>query len=270
MQLSLKEVFTDKCYMPSQPRTNPDPEYCRSLGDSMLAIGQQVPIIGYSQPELDKFAVTDGGCRLIGAKMRGILKLLALDLGKEPTAAEMLRAQAAIDSYKQHLPPTDRARLWQSNIKERGCTKRDLAKELGVSDSLVDDYLSLLALPDDLQEQVNSGVLHISKASFIAQQETDPNVQRGLAALAREMSRSELAAKVRQARRNQQQGPAVRVSSMRCPLPSGTTVAVKGQELTLEDAIQALTELLKAMKKASAEGIDGKTFARMCADKAKA
>ena len=63
MQLTLKEVLTEKCYMPSQPRTNPDPEYCRSLGDSMAAIGQQVPIIGYSQLDLDKFAVTDGGCR---------------------------------------------------------------------------------------------------------------------------------------------------------------------------------------------------------------
>ena len=56
---------------------------------------------------------------------------------------------------------------------------------------------------------------------------------------------------------------------MRCPLPSGTTVMVKGHELTLDDAIQTLTDLLKAMKKASEEGIDGKTFARMCADKAR-
>jgi hypothetical protein len=47
-------------------------------------------------------------------------------------------------------------------------------------------------------------------------------------------------------------------------------VVVKGRELTLQDAIQTLTDLIKAMKKAADEGIDGKTFARMCADKAKA
>ncbi len=270
MQLSLKEVLTEKCYMPSQPRTNPDPEYCRSLGDSMAAIGQQVPIIGYSEPDLDKFAVTDGGCRVIGAKMRGIAKLLAMDLGKAPTPLEMQMAQAAIDIHKQHFRLMDRARLYHSIKGMRGCTAKQLAEELGVSDSLVGDYLSLMKLPPDVQELVDSGALHLSKASLIAQQESDPNRQRELAALAKDMSRSELAARVKLARRNERPAPAVRVSSMRCPLPSGTTVVVKGQELTLEDAIQALTDLLKAMKKASEDGIDGSTFSRICRDKAKA
>lgn len=269
MQLSLKEVLTEKCYMPSQPRTNGDPVYCGSLGDSMVAIGQQVPIIGYSQPDLDKFAVTDGGCRLIGAKMRGIAKLLALDLGKVPTPLEMKLAQAHIDNHKQHFRPMDRARLWQSIKELRGCTNRELAKELGISDSLLGDYLSLPTLPPDVQELVNGGAVHLSKASLIAQQESDPERQRELAALAKDMSRSELTARVKLARRNEQQTAAVTVSSIRCPLPSGTIVVVKGQELKLSDAIEALTALLKAMKKASEEGIDGKTFARMCADKAR-
>jgi ParB family chromosome partitioning protein len=270
MQLSLIEVLIEKCYMPSQPRTNPDPEYCRSLGDSMAAIGQQVPIIGYSQPDQDKFAVLDGGCRLAGAKMRGIAKLLALDLGKAPTPLEMMLAQAHIDKHKQHFRPMDRARLWHSIKGKRGCTAKQLAKELEVSDSLVGDYLSLMKLPPDVQELVDSGALHLSKASLIAQQESAPDRQRELAALAKDISRSELAASMKQARRSEGQAPAVRVSSMRCPLPSGTTVVVKGQELTLEGAIQDLTLLLKAMKKASEDGIDGSTFSRICRDKAKA
>ena len=270
MQLSLIEVLTEKCYMPSQPRTNPDPEYCRSLGDSMAAIGQQVPIIGYSQLDLDKFAVTDGGCRVIGAKMRGIAKLLAMDLGKVPTPLEMKLAQAAIDIHKQHFRLMDRARLWHSIKEMRGCTNRELAKELRVSDSLVGDYESLLTLPPDVQELVNSGALHLSKARLIAQQENDPDRQRELAALAKDISRNDLAAKLRRTRRNGQQQEEARVNSLRCPLPSGATVVVKGRELTLQDAIQTLTDLIKAMKKAADEGIDGKTFARMCADKAKA
>lgn len=270
MQLTLKEVLTEKCYMPSQPRTNPDPEYCRSLGDSMAAIGQQVPIIGYTQLDLDKFAVVDGGCRLIGAKLRGIAKLLALDLGKAPTPLEMKLAQAHIDKHKQHFRTMDRAGLYQSIKEMKGCTNRELSKQLGVSESLVADYLSLCTLPPDVQELVNSGALHLSKASIIAQQESDPQRQRDLAALAKDISRSELAARMKQARRNQQQAPAVKVSSIRCPLPSGTTVVIKGHELTLDDAIEALTELLKAMKKASDDGIDGSTFSRICRDKAKA
>ena len=160
---SLIHVPTEKCDYPSQPRSNPDPEYCRTLGASMLSIGQQVPVIGYWRTPslLDRFLLTDGGCRLEAAKQVGIPQLLALDLGNEPTRAEMLMAQAAIDHYKQHLKAMDRAQLWQANIKERGWTARQLAKELGVSDSLVGDYLSLLTLPPDVQEQVNSGALNL-------------------------------------------------------------------------------------------------------------
>jgi ParB family chromosome partitioning protein len=268
----LIHVPTEKCDYPSQPRSNADPEYRGTLGASMLSIGQQVPVIGYWRTPslLDRFLLTDGGCRLEAAKQVGIPQLLALDLGKEPTRAEMLMAQAAIDHYKQHLKAVDRARLWQANIRERGCTARQLAKELGVSDSLVGDYLSLLTLPPDVQELVNSGSLHLSKASLIAQQESDPARQRELAAMGKDISRNELVAKVRQARRNGQQQEQIRVNTLRCPLPSGTTVVVKGRELTLQDAIEAITELLRAMKKAAEEGIDGKTFGRMCADKAKA
>jgi ParB family chromosome partitioning protein len=270
MEYSLKYVPTDKCDYPSQPRSCADPEYRRSLGENMKAVGQKVPVIGYTDSASGRFVLIDGGCRWDAAKLHGIPQLLAMDLGKKPTLAELLMAQAAIDHYRQHLKPMDRARLWHANMKERGWTARQMANELKCSDSLVGDYESLLTLPPDVQELVNSGALHMSKASLIAQKESDPVRQRELAALAKDMSRTELAAKVKQGRRNGQQPSAVRVNSLRCPLPSGTTVVVKGREITLEDAIEALTELLKAMKKASDDGIDGSTFARVCRDKAKA
>ncbi len=47
-------------------------------------------------------------------------------------------------------------------------------------------------------------------------------------------------------------------------------MVIKGSEISLLDAINALTGLLKAMKKASDDGIDGSTFSRVCRDKAKA
>jgi ParB family chromosome partitioning protein len=236
----------------------------------MKAIGQQVAIIGHTDPGTSRFILADGGCRVQAAILSGISELLAMDLGKAPTPLELQMAQASIDIHKQHFPPMDRARLWHSIKEMRGCTARQLAKELAVSDSLVGDYLSLCTLPPDVQELVNSGALQMSKARDIAQQESDPDRQRELAALAKGMSRSELAAKLKLGRRNGQQEPAVKVNSMRCPLPSGTTVVIKGRELTLFDAIQALTELTKAMKRASEDGIDGSTFSRVCRDKAKA
>ena len=74
----------------------------------------------------------------------------------------------------------------------------------------------------------------------------------------------------RQGRKQRNGTPAVRVSRIVCPLPSGTVVQVSGQKLSLDDMTEAITELLKMAKRASGEGMCAKTFERMCQDKAKA
>jgi ParB family transcriptional regulator, chromosome partitioning protein len=190
-----KKVLVAQCDYPAQPRSRLDMEYCASLGENMKAHGQKVPAIGYSLG--NRFRLIDGGCRLEGARLKGITELLALDLGKEPTREELLLAQASIDVHRQNLPTMDRARLWQCIKGERNCTAKELARELGVSDSLVGHYLLLLSLAEDLQEQVNSGALEMSKGCLIARATNDPDRQRELAALAPGLSREALAAEVR-------------------------------------------------------------------------
>jgi ParB family chromosome partitioning protein len=265
--IQLIKVPVGICDFRLQPRSDHDEAYCRSVGESVKAIGQQVPVIGYFLGKL--FVVVDGACRCAGARMVGLTELLALDLGKEPTRAELLEAQAAIDIHKKHFRPMDRARLWQAIKEERGWTNRELAKSLGVSDSLIGDAMYLVTLPPDVQEKVNSGALDSSKASLIAQTESNPDRQRELADLGTSISRTALIAKMKKNRRDAQQTPVIRSNSIRCPLTSGVTVTVKGNGISLEDALDALATLSKEMKKASAEGIDGGTFSRMCSDRAK-
>jgi ParB family chromosome partitioning protein len=234
----------------------------------MKAVGQQVPIIGHTDPKTNRFIVADGGRRLQAAIVCGISELLALDLGKAPTPLELQMAQASIDIHKQHFPVMDRARLWHSIKEMRGATAKQLATELGVSDSLVGDYLSLLSLPADVQEQVNSGFLQMSKASLIAQQESDPGRQRELAARAKDLSRSELAAQVKQNRRSGQQNPAVKLARVKVAMPEATLV-ITGAELSMAGVVELLGETLKEARKA-ADQYDVKTWVRMMADKAKA
>lgn len=267
MGIQLIKVPAEQCDYRLQPRSNLDPVYCDSLGESMQAIGQQVPIIGYFAE--GRFLVEDGGCRCRGAIAKGIKELLALDLGKAPSRAELLMAQASIDIYKKHFKPVERARLWQAIKQERACTNRDLARLLSVSDSLVGDALCLLGLPPDVQEKVETGELDASKASLIAQAESHPEQQRELAAIATGISRTDLVTRLKKNRRDAQQTPVIRVNSIRCPLSSGMTVTVRGNGISLEDATDALATLIKEMKKASADGIDGSTFSRICHDRAK-
>ena len=59
----------------------------------------------------------------------------------------------------------------------------------------------------------------------------------------------------------------MRVSRIKCPLPSGSVVQVSGAEISLDDMIEAIAELLKEAKKASEQGLDCRTFERVCRDK---
>ncbi len=268
MEYSLKKVPTELCDYPSQPRSKPDPEHCRALGASMKAIGQKEPVIGYTDPVTGRFIMSDGGCRLTGAKLYDIPELLALDLGKKPTMQELLMAQAAIDQHRRHLETMDRARLWEAIRKEHGWTARQLAKELHVHESLVADYLSLLKLPADVQELVSSGRLSMSKAALIAQQESDPDRQRELATQAKDMPRDQLAAKLRRARRDSEQKPAVSTKRIKIELASAT-VTISGSNLTLDTAIDAMMEAQKELKRGREQGLTAKTIQKISSDRAR-
>jgi ParB family transcriptional regulator, chromosome partitioning protein len=261
----LKKVPIAQCDYPSQPRSRLDPDYCRALGQDMKENGQRVPVIGYSRG--DRFILEDGGCRLEAARQVGIGELLAMDLGKEPTRAELLLAQASIDLHRQELPPIDRARLFQSLLLENQWNARQAAEALHVSETLICRSLALLSLPEELQRQVNAGVLDRSKG-YVISQEPDAERQWQLAAMAGSLSRDALAAEVRRKRQGNG-GPAVRLSRFKYPLASGVEITVAGKALSLADLIDALAELMKEAKRAGDQGLDIRTLVAVAKDKAK-
>ncbi|HMP03657.1 MAG TPA: hypothetical protein PKC45_14265 [Gemmatales bacterium] len=80
-------------------------------------------------------------------------------------------------------------------------------------------------------------------------------------------SRDGLAQHVR--RQNSQSTPQVRVKRIACPLPSGLSVVVSGQELSLDDLIEALSDAQKEAKRAREQGLDARTFSQVLKDKAR-
>jgi ParB family chromosome partitioning protein len=260
----LIKVSIAKCDYPDQPRSALDPDYCRGLGENMKAGGQKVPVIGYMKG--DRFILCDGGCRLEGAQLVGMVELLAIDLGKEPTRRELLMAQASIDLHRQHLPPIDRARLFSSLCKEHGCTARKLAEMLHVSEAVISRAIALLQLPDDLQQQVNEGNLD-ARRGYLLSQESDPARQRELATQATALTREELAKRVRKPKASST--PQVRLKRIVCPLPSGVSITVSGADLSLDDLIESLSDALKEARRSRELNLDVRTFSSVLKDKAK-
>ncbi|VTR93418.1 ParBc, ParB-like nuclease domain OS=Blastopirellula marina DSM 3645 GN=DSM3645_27843 PE=4 SV=1: ParBc [Gemmata massiliana] len=263
--LRLITVPLTACDIAYNPRAARAPASCRSLGENIRTHGQKVPIVGFFKS--DRFQVADGGCRVEGMRLVGLTEVLALDWGKEPTPADLMMAHASIDLHRQFLPPLDRARLFRSLIDARGCTAKQLARDLSVSDSLVGRYLSLLVLPTDLQERVSTGTLEFSKACVVAQ-EPDPARQRELATMAPDLPRDALAERARKARPANTAAP--KVGRIRIELASGTAVTVSGAGLTLDDAIGATAEAHKKLKQGRDQGLTAKTISRISAERSNA
>jgi ParB family chromosome partitioning protein len=246
---------------PKQPRKHFYEAELRQLGESLKA-KQLQPVL--CQPD---------GTIIAGERRYQAAKLVGLEMLEVKIADEQLS-----DSQR---------RLWQltENIQRKnltgyemwmGCAElmcmnpgwemKNLAEALKLDPSSVTRILSPSRCTAPWQDALRDGRVGISDCYAAAKlPEKD---QAGLLAL--KLSGASRDA-IEQAGRKSRKGssPAVRVNSIRCPLPSGITVVVKGREISICDAIDALAELTKAMRKASDEGIDSRTFARVCAQKAK-
>jgi hypothetical protein len=80
-------------------------------------------------------------------------------------------------------------------------------------------------------------------------------------------SRDGLAEHVRKQRRDAT--PQVRVKRIACPLPSGVSIVASGEDLSLDDLIEALGEAQKEARRAREQGLDAKTFSAVMKDKSK-
>jgi hypothetical protein len=120
-----------------------------------------------------------------------------------------------------------------------------------------------------VREALAGGAIGISDAYALSK--ADEREQTQLLALKLSgASRDQIETEVKKKKRNGT--PAVRVSRIKCPLPSGSVVQVSGEEISLDDMIEAIAEVLKEAKKASEQGLDARTFQSVMVmrDKAKA
>ena len=61
----------------------------------------------------------------------------------------------------------------------------------------------------------------------------------------------------------------MRVKRIVCPLPTGISITLTGDELSLDESIEALGEAIREMKRARELGYTAKTFSAAMKDKAK-
>jgi ParB family chromosome partitioning protein len=249
---------------PNQPRLEfPRPEL-ENLAASLVADGQLVPLIAYLAEE--KPWIADGQRRWLAAQIAGLSTLSAVVLDTAPTAGELLKLQLQVNCLREGLRPIERALAYQRLMEQEGCTQREIAKLLNVSDATVSNYLAVLKLPDEIQSRIDSGQLPLSSACAIARA-ADTTMQRTLAdqAVSGGLSRDALQGRMRRKEVN-----GVKVKRVTCVLGEHTVTIAGRQQTDLDGVVAVLEELLRDARRARNQRLDVLTWVRVLRDRSKA
>jgi ParB family transcriptional regulator, chromosome partitioning protein len=172
----------------NQPRTEFDPESLGRLADSLRERGQLQPIRVRWDDAADRYVVVVGERRWRAARLAGLESLACVVVTGEPTAEDLLEDQLVENALREDLKPIEQARAYQSLMKSRSLSTRQLADRLQIGAATVAKALALLTLPGDMQEAVEAGRIAPGTAYELSKVD-DPGEQ---AALAREAAAGRL------------------------------------------------------------------------------
>jgi ParB/RepB/Spo0J family partition protein len=148
-----------------------------------------------------------------------------------------------------------------------GLSNKELAERLSLNPSVLTRLRTIAACPIAHAAMADGRLKGISDAYTVAKA-PDPQKAELLALRVSGASRDQ----IDQAARKQRKAstPQVRARRIQCPLPSGVIVAVSGDDISLDEVIEALGEAQKEARKAREQKLDVKTWQRVMRDKSRA
>jgi ParB/RepB/Spo0J family partition protein len=253
--VGIGEIYPD----PEQPRKHFPEADLVAFAHNVKQYGIRVPVIVYRAE--DRYVVVDGERRLRAGKLALISQVPAVVLDERPDTATLACVQASIDAHRASLSPMERSNLLAKIKAEQGWGVTELAQRLSMKQSLVSKLLSYQKLSPEVQELLHAGKLDMEKAFILSQKDAGEQVQLldGVATLSREQLRG----------KGKSNGDQPKMKRAVFALASGVSVTLQGAEVSLADAIESLTETLKALKKGLSQGLDIGTVQAVLRDRSK-
>ena len=246
-----------------QVRKSFDEGDLRRLGES-LKVKQIQPVL--CQPDGTLIA---GERRYRAAKLVGLLSLEVKIADETLTEPEVRRWQLVENMQRSDLKAIEQVDGLEELARLNPGTNKELAELLNIDPSMVTRLRSVARCIPAVRDALSAGSIGISDAYALSKCST-PEEQATLLSLklggaSRDSIEIERAGRKSRTRT----AGAVKVSRVKCLLPSGYTVVVSGEGVSLEDAAVALADAIKEMKRARDMGYTAKTFSAAMADKAK-
>lgn len=259
-QLSNKQLSWFK--VNPQARKSFDGNDLRLLGES-LKVRQLQPVL--AKPDGTLIA---GERRLRAAEMAGMETLQVIVTEEALSDSQVRTIQITENLHRADLTAHEK---WGA-CAELMCMNqdwqlKDLAGHLKLDPSMVTRLLSPSKCIQAVQDALSAGLIGISDC--YAMSKVDAKEQHRLLAMKLDgASRDEIEKSGRKARSGNV--PSVRLARCKLILSSGFNITVSGNELSLDELIDALGEAQKEAKKARDQALDVKTFQAVMRDKAKA
>jgi ParB family chromosome partitioning protein len=142
---------------PSQPRTEFDDEELDRLAASLRDAGQRETIRVRWDAAQDRYVIVSGERRWRAAQRAGIPTLLAMIDTGEMTGDRLLEMQLIENCLRVDLSAVEAGRAYRSLMQAWGCSQKELAARLHVSESKVCRAMQALDLPAAVQTEITKG-----------------------------------------------------------------------------------------------------------------
>src|SRR5262249_39892060 len=187
---------------PEQPRKEFEADALRRLSRSMARFGQLLPIRVRWDERLGKWVIISGERRYRAALAAGLTTVSCHFVDGELSPARVLEEQLVENCLREDLKPVEQARDYRALMDLNAWSGGRVAEEHDLERSTVVKALALLKLPDEVQEQVESGIIPATTAYELAKPEGSKAKHEVADRIAREkLSRDEAVALVREATR---------------------------------------------------------------------
>lgn len=186
---------------PDQPRLEFDAEALDRLAASIRDKGQLSAIRVRWSDAHQKWIIVAGERRWRASQQAGLSTIDCYFHEGEISRSEVLEQQLIENLLREDLKPVEQAKAFSALIELNCWTAKQVGEALRVPPSTVSRALALLKLPEDVQEQVDSGQIP-ARSAYELSKLSDDGARRELArqAAAGKLSHEQAAAAVRQRR----------------------------------------------------------------------
>lgn len=231
---------------PNQPRTEFDDDSIERLSRSLQERGQLQPIRVRWDATMSKYVIIAGERRYRAAVRAGLKTVECVMIEKDQTQEEVLEDQLIENCLREDLQPIEQGRAFRTLMDRLGLSYRELAERLHLSHAAVHRTVSLLELPEAVQERVTAGALAPSAAYEISKLACpEDQVEVAAQAADRKLTRDQVVAAVK-AKKTGKATPAKR-TKMEFSFER-VKVTISGEAVNEDDRIAIRTALFRALE----------------------